>query len=80
VADTHSDEYHHGQQNPATQIADFRLFAAAAKWISLFGGTLILVLTLWFCTSVGFLGAFATGIIVLAIGISFLRNKSRPVH
>jgi hypothetical protein len=79
VADTHS-EYHHGQQNAATQMADFRMFAALTKWVSLHAGVLILFLTLWFCTGVGFLGALITAVIVLAIGIYFLRNTSRPVH
>jgi thiamine transporter ThiT len=80
VADTHSDEYHHGQQNPATQIADFRLFAAATKWASLHAAVLILVLTLWFCTDVGFLGGLIPGLIVLGIGIAVFRNKPRQVH
>lgn len=79
MADTHS-EYHHGQQNAATQIADFRFFASATKWFSLHAGVLILFLTLWFCTGVGFFAALVTAVIVLAIGIYFLRNKSRPVH
>ncbi len=79
MADTHS-EYHHGQQNAATQVADFRTFAALTKWASLNLGTLILFLALWFCTGVGFFGALITAVIVLAIGIYFLRNKSRPVH
>jgi hypothetical protein len=73
-------EYHHGQQNAATQIADFHLFASATKWFSLFAGVLVLFLALWFCTAAGFLSALVTAVIVLAIGISFLRNKSRPVH
>ena len=79
MADTDS-EYHHGQQNAATQIADFRLFAAATKWFSLFAGVLILVLTLWFCTSVGFLGGLIPGLIVLGIGVAVFRNKPRRVH
>jgi hypothetical protein len=79
VADSDT-EYHHGQQNPATQIADFRWFASATKWFSLNAGALVLFLTLWFCTSVGFLAALVSAVIVLAIGIAFLRNKSRPVH
>jgi hypothetical protein len=80
VADTHSEEYHHGQQNPATQIADFRLFAALTQWASLHAAVLILFLTLWFCTSVGFLGALVSAAIVLAIGVAVFRNKPRQVH
>jgi hypothetical protein len=79
VADSDT-EYHHGQMNAATQVADFRFFASATKWFSLFAGALVLFLTLWFCTAVGFFSALVTAVIVLAIGISFLRNKSRPVH
>ena len=79
MADTHS-EYHHGDQNPATQIADFRLFAAFTKWISLIAGALILVLTLWFCTRAGFLGGLVPGLIVLAIGIAMFRQKPSQVH
>jgi len=79
VADTDS-EYHHGQQNPATQIADFRLFAALTKWLSLFAATLILMLTLWFCTGAGFLGGLVPGLIVLGIGVAVFRNKPRQVH
>jgi hypothetical protein len=85
VADTHSDahdhgEYHHGDQNPATQIADFRLFTAFTKWASLHAAVLILFLTLWFCTSAGFLGALVSAIIVLAIGIAVFRSKPQQVH
>ena len=79
MADTHS-EYHHGDQNPATQIADFRLFAALTKWLSLFAATLILMLTLWFCTGAGFLGGLVPGLIVLGIGVAVFRNKPRQVH
>lgn len=79
MADTHS-EYHHGDQNASTQIADFRLFSTFLKWVSLHLAVLILVLTLWFCTDAGFLGGLIPGLIVLAIGIYFLRGKRRPVH
>jgi thiamine transporter ThiT len=79
VADDHA-EYVHGSQNAATQIADFRMFAALTKWFSMIAAVLILVLSLWFCVGVSFLGGLVPGVIVLAIGIAFLRNKRRPVH
>jgi thiamine transporter ThiT len=79
VAEDH-DEYVHGSQSAATQVADFRMFASLTKWFSLHAAVLILVLSLWFCVGVGFLGGLIPGLIVLAIGIAFLRNKRRPVH
>jgi thiamine transporter ThiT len=77
VAET---EYVHGSQSAATQVADFRMFASLTKWFSLLAAALILMLTLWFCTGASFLGGLVAGLIVLAIGIAFLRNKRRPVH
>jgi len=79
VAEDHAD-YVHGSQNAATQVADFRMFAALTKWFSLHAAVLILMLTLWFCAGASFLGGLVPGLIVLAIGIAFLRNKRRPVH
>ena len=80
MADTHSDDYHHGDMNAATQTADFRMFAALTKWASLHLAVLILMLVLWFCVGAGFLGGLIPGLIVFAIGIAFLRNKPRQVH
>ncbi|MGH7025387.1 MAG: aa3-type cytochrome c oxidase subunit IV [Caulobacteraceae bacterium] len=80
MADTHSDEYRHGEMNAATQVADFRIFASLTKWFALHIAVLILVLTLWFCVGASFLGGLIPGLIVLGLGIAFLRNKRRPVH
>jgi len=80
VTEAHADEYRHGEMNDATQVADFRLFATFTKWASLHIAVLILMLTLWFCVGAGFWGGLIPGLIVLAIGIAFLRNKPRQVH
>ena len=80
MADAHTDDYRHGEMNAATQIADFRIFASLTKWACLLLATLILVLSLWFCVGAGFLGGLVPGLIVLGVGIAFLRNKRRPVH
>jgi hypothetical protein len=80
VAESHSDEYVHGTMNAATQVADFRAFASLTKWASLVIASMVLFLTLWFCTNAGFLSALVAAIVVLAIGISVLHNRRRPVH
>jgi hypothetical protein len=80
VAEAHSDDYVHGQMNAATQAANYRSFLALSKWFALNAAALILFLALWFCTDTGFWGAFFAAIIVLALGITFLRRKPQPVH
>ncbi len=73
-------EYHHGEMNASTQIADYKVFLNFAKWVSLVLAALILMLVLWFCVGTGFVGAFVPAAIVLAIGIFMLRAKPRDVH
>jgi len=80
VAEEHTDAYVHGSMNAATQVADFRMFSTLTKWAGLVLATLIVMLTLWFCLGVGFLGGLVPGLIILALGITFLRPKPRPVH
>ena len=80
MAEAHSDDYVHGQMNAATQTANYRSFMSLTKWFALNAGTLILFLTLWFCTDTGFWGAGLAAIVVLALGITFLRRKPQPVH
>lgn len=63
-----------GKMNIQEQVATFALFNALTKWGSLFVGALVLFLTLWFCTTWGFIGAFVTTAIVVALGVFFLRD------
>ena len=79
MADSHG-EFHHGGQDASVQAADFRMFAALAKWVSVIFGALILMLTLWFCTGAGFFGGLVPGLIVLGLGAALLRNKPRQIH
>jgi hypothetical protein len=46
------------------------------KWGSLAIAALVLFLTLWFCTSAGFLGALATAVVAIAVGVLVLRGGS----
>lgn len=73
-------EFHHGEMNAATQIADYKVFLNLAKWISLHLAVLILMLVLWFCVGAGFLGGLIPGLIVLALGITFMRAKPAQLH
>jgi len=67
--------HHRGEMDIQEQVSTFELFNSLTKWGSLFVGTLILFLTLWFCTGAGFVGAAVTGVVAVAVGIFVLRDK-----
>ncbi|MBV9996888.1 MAG: aa3-type cytochrome c oxidase subunit IV [Caulobacteraceae bacterium] len=73
-------EYHSGQQEISEQIATFHLVGGLLKWGSLAVAVLLSMLVLWFCTSAGFLAGLITGLVILAVGIYFLRSKPSAEH
>ena len=40
----------------------------------------VLMLSMWFCTSAGFVNALITTVIVVAVGIFALRSRAKPAH
>lgn len=64
-----------GEMDIQEQVSTFELFNSLTKWGSLFVGTLILFLALWFCTGAGFMGAAGTAVVAVAVGIFLLRDK-----
>ena len=69
-----ASEYHRGEMDIHEQAKTYEFVMAMTKWGSLAVAALVLMLTLWFCTPAGFLGALATGVVVTAIGIDVLRG------
>jgi sugar phosphate permease len=67
--------HHRGEMDIQEQVSTFELFNTLSKWGSLFVGTLVLFLTLWFCTGAGFSGAAVTAVVVAALGVFLLRDK-----
>jgi len=43
-------------------------------------GSLLVLLILWFCTSVGFVGVLVTAVIVAVAGVVFLRRSPAEEH
>ena len=80
MADAHTDDYHHGEMNVSAQEHDFHTFMTVTKWACLYLAALILLLAMWFCTSAGFLTAFISAAIVVAVGVTVLRVKPTPAH
>jgi hypothetical protein len=70
-----ASEHHRGEMDIQEQVSTFELFNTMTKWGSLFIGTLLLFLTLWFCTGAGFGGAAITAVVVVTLGIFLLRDK-----
>ena len=68
-------DYHPGGQDVSAQTAAYHTFTALTKWISLALSVTILMLALWFCVGVSFMGGLVPGLIVLVLGITFLRSK-----
>ena len=70
-----ASDYHRGEMDIQEQVSTLHLVMGITKWGSLILAALLLTITLWFCTGTGFLGAVISGIVVLALGIFFLRSK-----
>jgi hypothetical protein len=71
----HASDHVHGHMDIAEQAATYELFGALTKWGSLATAVVILFPTLLFCTDVGFVGALAASVILIAAGVLLLRDK-----
>ncbi|MDE2487290.1 MAG: aa3-type cytochrome c oxidase subunit IV [Alphaproteobacteria bacterium] len=71
-----SGHHQRGEMDIAEQVSTFEFFNTMTKWGSLFVGSLVLFLVLWFCTGAGFGGAAVTVAVVLALGVTFLRSRA----
>ena len=73
-------EFHHGEMNASTQVADYKVFLNFAKWSSLGLAVVILMLVMWFCIGAGFFSGLVPGLILLALGIFMMRAKPAQIH
>ena len=71
----HASDFTHGHMDVHQQQASFAGFINMTKWGSLAVAVIVLAATLWFCTDVGFLGGLIPPVVVLALGVFFLREK-----
>lgn len=71
-----ASDHQRGEMDITEQLSTFEFFNTMTKWGSLFIGTLLLFLVLWFCTGAGFGGAAITAAVVTALGVTLLREKS----
>jgi hypothetical protein len=73
-------DYHSGDQDITEQVATFGVFGRLMKWCSLGVAVLLVMLVLWFCVGAGFWAGLFAGLILLGIGIFFLRAGPNPGH
>jgi thiamine transporter ThiT len=69
-----ASSYHHGDQDIAEQVSTFHLVMNITKWGALHIAALLVFLVLWFCTDAGFLTGLISGVVVMVLGIVFLRR------
>jgi hypothetical protein len=75
-----TNDYHRGEMDISEQTATYSLVMGMTKWGSLGVAALILWLTLWFCTPAGFMGATIATIVLIVLGVFFLRSKGEAGH
>ena len=74
---THGGDYTRGDMIVEEHEKTYSGFLKMTKWGSLYLAATLLLLTLWFCTSAGFLGAVITAAVVLVIGTLVLSEKHK---
>ena len=76
----HKGEYHRGEMDISEQASTYAAFGEMSKWGSLATAVGVLMLTLWFCTPAGFFGGLIPGVVLLVLGIVFLRSGPAEGH
>lgn len=80
ASEYHETEYHRGEMDISEHTSTYVAVMAMTKWGSLALAVALTVLVLWFCTPAGFLGGLIPGVVLLAAGIVFLRDKKGVGH
>jgi Bacterial aa3 type cytochrome c oxidase subunit IV len=78
--DDTASAYHHGDMDVTEHARTYRAFGTMSKWFSLHIAVLVVMLVLWFCLGATFLGGLIPGVILLALGIYFLRSSPVRNH
>ena len=73
-------DYHRGEMDIQEQASTYEAFGAMTKWGSLAISVVLLMITLWFCTSIGFFGGAIAGFVLAVLGVMLLREKPASGH
>lgn len=75
-----ASDYHRGEMEITEQRSTYNLVMAMTKWGSLYLAASILALTIWFCTSAGFLAGLVAAVVLIVLGTLVLRDKKGGAH
>jgi hypothetical protein len=74
-------DYTRGEMDIAEQVSTFNFVMGMTKWGSLAIASLLAFFVLWFCTPAGFMGAAATAVVLLVLGVLLLKDgKEAAAH
>ena len=73
----HGAEYHRGEMDIQEHTQTFDAFIKLTKWGSLYVAALLLLLTMWFCTPAGFIGAIVSSAVLVILGTLALSEKHK---
>lgn len=73
-----ASDYHRGEMDIQEQVATYDLIMGFTKWGSLLLAAFLVWAVLLFCTKTGFMGASASAVVLLVLGVVALRKK--PAH
>ncbi|WP_297513848.1 aa3-type cytochrome c oxidase subunit IV [uncultured Caulobacter sp.] len=73
-------DYHRGEMDIHEQASTYAAFGKMTKWGSLAVATLLLFITLLFCTPTGFVGSAIAAVVLLAVGVFALKEKPSSAH
>lgn len=76
---SHGD-YHRGEMDIHEQAATYAFVMRLTKWGSLALAVSLVMLVVWFCTTAGFFAGLIPGLVLLVLGIVFLREKKGAGH
>jgi hypothetical protein len=73
----HGADYHRGEMDIQEHAQTFSGFMKLTKWGSLYLAAFLLMVTLWFCTTAGFLAGLITAAVVIVLGTLVLGEKHK---
>lgn len=74
---THGADYTRGEMIIEEHEKTYAGFLKLTKWGSLYLAAILLLLTLWFCTPAGFIGAVVSAVVVVVLGTLVLSEKHK---
>lgn len=80
MAASQPTDYTPGDMPIAEQTQTYHWVMRLFKWGSLVSAAGLAMLTLWFCTPAGPIPGIVVALIILVLGVVFLRDKSKPAH